>query len=215
MLRGRLLVENEKEVLSEQSVNFVLMNLLIQAIKDQISITERDIVLIRDLFHEKPFKKGEHLLSAGEVCRYIIFIEQGLVRYYTNNDGTDQTHYFNKEGEFVCDYISFLPQTPSHVGIQALEDTVVYRISAEGIQRFYREVSNGERFGRIALEQVFVHVIGQVVSIYTDSPDERYLKFLAEYPDLVQRIPQYYIAAYVGVKAPSLSRIRKRLASKS
>jgi CRP-like cAMP-binding protein len=190
------------------------MDLLIQAIKDQISITEKDILIIENLFHEKHFKKGEHLLSAGEICRYIIFIESGLVRYYTHNDGTEQTHYFNKEGEFVCDYISFLPQAPSNVNIQALEDTVVYRISADGIQQFYRQVANGERFGRIALEKVFVNIISQVVSLYTDTPDNRYLKFLADYPELVQRIPQYYIAAYVGVKAPSLSRIRKRLAGR-
>ena len=191
------------------------MDLLIQTIKDQISITEKDILIIENLFHKKFFKKGEHLLSAGEICLYIIFIESGLVRYYTNNDGTEQTHYFNKEGEFVCDYISFLPQLPSNVSIQALEDTVVYRISAEGIQQFYRLVANGERFGRIALEKVFVNVINQVVSLYTDTPDNRYLKFLSDYPELVQRIPQYYIAAYVGVKAPSLSRIRKRLAARS
>jgi CRP-like cAMP-binding protein len=189
------------------------MHLLIQTIKNQVSISQKDIIIIEDLFHRKFFKKGEHLLSEGEICRYIIFIESGLVRYYINNDGTQQTHYFNKEGEFVCDYMSFLPQGPSNVNIQALEDTLVYQISAEGIQQFYRQVASGERFGRIAIEHVFVNVINQVVSFYTDSPDNRYLKFLSNYPDLVQRIPQYYIASYVGVKAPSLSRIRKRLAS--
>ena len=191
------------------------MDLLLQAIKDQISVTEQDIAVVEKLFHKKSFKKGEHLLSAGEVCRYIIFIESGLVRYYTNTDGTEQTHYFNKEGEFVCDYISFLPQSPSHVNIQALEDTVAYRISADGIQQFYRQVTNGDKFGRITIERLFVNVITQVVSLYTDTPDNRYLKFLSDYPDLVQRIPQYYIAAYVGVKPPSLSRIRKRLATRS
>ncbi|MCF0059118.1 Crp/Fnr family transcriptional regulator [Dyadobacter sp. CY356] len=190
------------------------MELLIKTIKDQIETTEKDILVIESLFHKKLLKKGGHLLSAGEVCRNIIFIERGLVRYYTNNDGVEQTHYFNKEGEFVCDYISFLPQVPSTVNIQALEDTVVYQISSEGIQQFYRQVTNGEKFGRLAIEYVFVNVIGQVVSLYTDTPDNRYLKFLSEYPDLVQRIPQYYIAGYVGVKAPSLSRIRKRLAAK-
>jgi CRP-like cAMP-binding protein len=190
------------------------MDLLIQKIIDKISVSEKDVVIIENLFHRKFFKKGEHLLSAGEICRYIVFIESGLVRYYSNNDGTEQTHYFNQEGEFVCDYMSFLPQGPSNVNIQALEDTFVYRISAEGIQQFYREVANGEKFGRIAIEQVFVQVINQVVSLYTDTPDNRYLKFLSTYPVLVQRIPQYYIASYVGVKAPSLSRIRKRLASR-
>lgn len=190
------------------------MNLLIQTIKDQISISEKDVVIIEKLFHRKFFKKGEHLLLAGEVCRYIIFIESGLVRYYVNNNETEQTHYFNQEGEFVCDYMSFLPQCPSNDNIQALEDTFVYQISAEGIQQFYREVANGEKFGRVAIEQVFVNVLNQIISLYTDTPDNRYLKFLSNYPELVQRIPQYYIASYVGVKAPSLSRIRKRLASR-
>ena len=189
------------------------MDLLIQTIKGQISISDHDVAVIQNLFSRKTFKKGEHLLSEGEICRHIMFIESGLVRYYLNNDGTGQTHYFNKEGEFVCDYMSFLPQSPSNVNIQSLEDTVVYRISAEGIQQFYREIAGGEKFGRIAIEQVFVNVMSQIVSLYTDTPDLRYLRFLSNYPDLVQRIPQYYIASYVGVKAPSLSRIRKRLAT--
>jgi len=190
------------------------MNLLVQTIKDYVSISEKDVLVIEGLFHGKSFKKGEHLLSAGEICRHITFIERGLVRYYINNDGVHQTHHFNKEGEFVCDYMSFLPQGPSNVNIQALEDTVVYQISAEGIQQFYREVAHGEKFGRLAIEHVFVNAINQIVSMYTDTPDNRYLKFLSTYPDLAQRIPQYYIASYVGVKAPSLSRIRKRLASR-
>lgn len=190
------------------------MSLLIQTIKHLITVSDNDVNIIENLFHKKSFKKGEHLLSAGEVCRYIIFIESGLVRYYLNNEEKEQTHYFNKEGEFVCDYTSFLPQTPSLVSIQALEDTIVYRISADGIQQFYREVANGERFGRIAIEQVFVNVMNQVVSLYTDKPDNRYLKFLSNYSVLINRIPQYYIASYVGVKPPSLSRIRKRLAAR-
>ncbi|MCL7987298.1 Crp/Fnr family transcriptional regulator [Sphingobacterium sp. lm-10] len=187
------------------------MDSLIQTIKDQISISEEDILLIKSLFRKKELKKGEHLLSAGETCRYIVFIEQGLVRYYTNNDDAEPTYYFSKEGEFVCDYSSFLPQIPSTTNIQALEDTIVYRISKDGIQKFYDAVRNGERFGRKVIEQVFVNVLNQIISQYTDSPHNRYRKFLLDFPELVQRIPQYYIAAYVGVKPPSLSRIRKRL----
>jgi len=190
------------------------MELLIQTIKNLIPISEKDAAIIQNLFYKKFFKKGEHLLTAGETCRYIIFIESGLVRYYINKNGAEQTYYFNKECEFACDYTSFLPQVPSGVNIQALEDTIIYRISSDGMQQFYREVTNGEKFGRVALENVFVNAISQIVSLYNDTPDNWYLKFLSNYPDLVQRIPQYYIASYVGVKAPSLSRIRKRLTAK-
>jgi len=190
------------------------MESLLNTIRYFIPLSTSDEEVVRRLFHKKVFKKGEHLLQAGNVCRYVIFIESGLVRYYINSDGEERTNYFNKEGEFVCDYLSFLPQGPSNVNIQALEDTTIFVISFNDIQEFYREVAHGERFGRLAIEQVFVSIISQIGSLYTDSPEERYSKFLSNFRDLVQRIPQYYIASYVGIKPQSLSRIRKRIAGK-
>jgi hypothetical protein len=110
--------------------------------------------------------------------------------------------------------MSFLPQVPSYVNIQALEDTTIFVISFNDIQQFYKEVEHGERFGRLGIEQVFVNVINQIKSLYTDPPEIRYSQFLSSFPDIGQRIPQYYIASYVGIKPQSLSRIRKRIAGK-
>lgn len=190
------------------------MELLVNKIRGYVPLSFEDEIVIRTLFRKKELKKGEHLLEAGNVCRYIIFIETGLIRYYMNNDGVEHTSYFNKENEFACDYMSFLTQIPSYVNIQALEDSTVWIINHAGIQQFYKEVSTGERFGRLAIEQVFVSVISQIGSLYTDPPEVRYYKFLSNYPDVGQRIPQYYVASYVGVKPQSLSRIRKRIAGK-
>ena len=188
------------------------MDLLIQTIRNYVPVSAVDEAVIRQLFHQKGYKKGEHLLAEGEICRHVIFIETGLVRYYLNKEGEERTNYFNKEGEFVCDYTSFLPQIPSIVNIQALEDCTIWAIPFDGMQRLYREVQYGERFGRLGIEAVFVSVVAQMGSIYTDTPEMRYRKFLLNYPSIVQRIPQYYIASYVGVKPQSLSRIRKRFA---
>ena len=191
--------------------NLPLMKSLIEAIKKYISISADDEKIIARLFHKKSFKKSEYLLQAGNVCRYLIFIETGLVRYYINQDGEEKTNYFNKEAEFVCNYMSFLPQAPSWINIQALEDTTVWVISHHDLQQFYKEVTNGERFGRLGIEEVFLQAIEQIGSLYTDAPDVRYTKFISTFPGLVQRIPQYYIASYVGVKPQSLSRIRRRI----
>ena len=187
------------------------MNLLVQTIKSYIPFSPADEAVTHKLFHRKEYKKGAHLLTAGEICRHLIFIESGLVRYYINKGDQEQTNYFNKEGDFVCNYMSFLPQKPSMVSIQALEDCVAWLISFDGLQQFYKEVEYGERFGRLGLEAVYVNVIAQIASIYTDTPEIRYKNFLRNYPAIVQRVPQYYIASYVGVKPQSLSRIRKRL----
>ena len=145
----------------------------------------------------------------------LFFIAEGLVRYYAITDGEEKTSYFNKEGEFVCDYASFLPQRPSTINIQALEPCTVYFISHSNMQLFYERVKYGERFGRLALEYVYVNLINQVNSLYNDPPELRYQVFLTRFPDTGQRIPQYYIASYIGIKPQSLSRIRKRMSEKN
>ena len=190
------------------------MESLLNTIRYFIPLSASDEAIVRRLFHKKVFKKGEHLLQAGNVCRYVTFIETGLVRYYFNSNGEERTNYFNKEGEFVCVYTSFLPQIPSDINIQALEDTTIFVISFNDIQELYRAVEHGERFGRLAIEQVYLNAINQIGSMYTDPPEVRYTKFLSNFRDIAQRIPQYYIASYVGIKPQSLSRIRKRTAGK-
>ncbi|NHA05036.1 Crp/Fnr family transcriptional regulator [Mucilaginibacter sp. HC2] len=189
------------------------MELLISTIKQLIPLSSKEETIVKTLFSELNLKSGEYLLRDGQVCKHVAFINKGLVRYFINNDGDERTMFFNKEGEFVCNYISFLPQLPSDKNIQALEATQLYVISYEKLQRFYQEINSGEKFGRVAIEQVFLSAIQQLDSLYTDSPEVRYQQFLNHYPDLTQRIPQYHIASYVGIKPQSLSRIRKRIFS--
>jgi CRP-like cAMP-binding protein len=190
------------------------MDLLIKTIRDYIPLSSGDEEIVRKLFRERKLEKGEHLLESGNICKNIIFIEKGLVRYYTNNDGEEQTGYFNKEGEFVCDYPSFLPQKPSITNIQALEKTTINTISYADMQQFYKQVEHGERFGRLAIEYVFLNAVSQISSLYNDPPELRYQNFLSRFQDIGQRIPQYYIASYIGIKPQSLSRIRKRMAQR-
>lgn len=87
------------------------MDLLIEKIKTYVPLSPADEKIIRNLFHNKMIQKDEHLLEAGQVCRHLTFIERGLVRYYSFTNGEEQTNYFNKEGEWVCDYPRFIPTT--------------------------------------------------------------------------------------------------------
>ena len=188
------------------------MDNLIMNIKRFISLDDEEEELISRLFTSSVLKPGEYFLEEGKICRSVAFIEKGLLRYFITGDGVEKTIFFSREEEWACNYRSFLPRIPSDTAIQALEETTVWVISHDDLHRLYREVAEGERFGRLAIEQVFLTSIEQVKSLYADGPAERYQQFLSSYPDLAQRIPQYYIASYVGVKPQSLSRIRKRLA---
>jgi CRP-like cAMP-binding protein len=197
----------------KQALSHVYMEQLINYIQSYIPLSTTDKETIARLFQKKTYNKGDFLLETGNTCRYITFIKTGLVRYYFNNNGEEKTNYFNKENEFVCDYQSFLPQKPSTVNIQALEPTTAWIISFSKLQEFYSTVEYGEKFGRMAIEQIFINVISQINSMYNDPPEKRYQQFIASYPAMGQRIPQYYIASYIGIKPQSLSRIRKRIAN--
>jgi len=176
-----------------------------------IALDEDEKELIRELFKEKHFPKGDYFLKEGQICQHAGFIQQGLVRYYINKEGEDKIYGFGKEGNFVCSYESFLDHSPSTKIIQAIEDTTMLIINYQELQQFYAGIKGGQKFGRLVAEQIFVESVKQLTSMYTDPPEQRYRNFLATYPDLQQRIPQYHISSYVGVKPQSLSRIRKRL----
>jgi CRP-like cAMP-binding protein len=186
---------------------------LLQSIQQVIALSDDEINVVKTLFKDKAYKKGDFFLADGQICKYAGFIEKGLIRYFINADGEEKTYEFGKENDFVCNYESFLPQVPSTKIIQALEDCVIWQIPFADLQVFYQSVAGGERFGRIVIEQVFIQLLTALGSLYTDTPEQRYLKFLNEHPDLQQRVSQYHIASYVGVKPQSLSRIRKRIFS--
>jgi CRP-like cAMP-binding protein len=190
------------------------MNTLIQVIKSLIPLSIDDENELKLLFTPLSLKSGDYFLETGKICRYVGFIEKGLLRYFINDDGSEKTIYFSKENEFVCNYQSLIPRKASDTSIQALEDSVLHVISYENLQEMYSNIKGGERFGRLAIEQVFISGMVQMKSLYKDPPALRYQQFLDFYPELVQRIPQYYIASYVGIEPQSLSRIRKRLVAK-
>ena len=187
------------------------MEELITSIQSFIALDPHDIDCIRLLFREKFLKKGELFLGEGQVCKYVGFIVKGLMRYYINHEGEDRTYAFAQENNFVCNYESFVPKTPSTKNIQVLEDSEILQISHEDLQVLYKSVQQGERLGRIVIEQVFIQTLQDLSSFYTDTPASRYENFIKKHPDLQQRVSQYHIASYVGVKPQSLSRIRKRI----
>src|SRR6185295_9392011 len=98
-----------------------MINSLLYSIQNLITLspTERDIVT--SLFKEKFYKKGDFFLTEGQICRQVGFVAKGLMRYYINHDGEEKTYAFSQENNYVCNYESFLPQSPSSKIIKVLE----------------------------------------------------------------------------------------------
>ena len=187
-----------------------MINSLLNSIQNVIPLSPAEVDIVTSLFKQKRYKKGEYFLEEGRICKQVGFVAKGLLRYYINHDGQEKIYDFSQENEYVCNYESFLPQLPSSKNIQALEDSEVFVISHADLQLLYANVRGGERFGRVAIEAVFVKLLQDISSLYTETPELRYERFLKNHADLQQRISQYHIASFVGVKPQSLSRIRKR-----
>ncbi|MEJ0082551.1 MAG: cyclic nucleotide-binding domain-containing protein [Puia sp.] len=144
------------------------MGFLLEKIKRFIRLSESEEQILEGLFVEKHFARGDFFLRENQVCRHLGLIHQGIIRYYINAGGEDKTYYFGREGDFVCEYESFIQQTSSDKNIQVLEDCSIFLISFGDLQRLYSEIKEGNLFGRIGIEQVFVSILQQLTSFYND-----------------------------------------------
>ncbi|KXX70850.1 Crp/Fnr family transcriptional regulator [Flammeovirga sp. SJP92] len=176
-----------------------------------VQLSPQEEELITSSFTTKTLSKGDFFLKEGNVCKYVGFIRKGLVRYFVLKNEEESTFEFTKEGEFISDYPSFNRKTISMQNIEAIEDCELLVIEYSHLQYIFDNTTNGNYLGRQIIEHRFDIMVNQLLAVYMQNSEQRYQKFLDEYADLTQRIPQYLIASYVGVKPPSLSRIRKRL----
>jgi CRP/FNR family transcriptional regulator, anaerobic regulatory protein len=159
----------------------------------------------------KEYQKKELVLPEGEVCKYAYFINYGCLRYYYNVDGQENTAQFFFENGWYADYESFLSGKPSKQNIETLEKSQLLLLSAKDLQQLYVDIPKFERFGRLMAENAFLGIRHRSEMLENQTAEERYLRLIQERPKVFARIPQHYIASYLGIQPPSLSRIRKRL----
>ncbi len=159
----------------------------------------------------KEYNKKELVLQEGQICKYAYFINTGCLRYYYNVEGQENTAQFFFENGWYTDYDSFLTGKPTKQNIETLEKTQLLLISAKDLQQFYIDMPKFERFGRLMAESAFLGIRQRNEMLENQTAEERYLTLMKDRPKVFERIPQHYIASYLGIKPPSLSRIRKRL----
>lgn len=159
----------------------------------------------------KTLKKKDILLKAGKVCTFIVFINSGVLREYSFENGKEATVDFISENQFTSDYQSFLMQTPSKQYLEALTDVELIVLKKESINSLYDEYKVWERFGRLIIERIFCVAEEKRKKTITDSHEEQYQNFVAAYPQIIQQVPQYYIASYLGLTPEHLSRLRKKV----
>jgi len=161
------------------------------------------------------YRKGDYILKIGEYCRFVGFLNSGLISNTILNEGKEIACGFVHENCFYTYAEGLTGNIPSHRNSIALEDCEMLVLDKEKLPLIF---SINQKF-----EALFTHILAEEIknllhsheSNRTQSAEERYLKFIDSFPDAFNRIPLKHIAGYLGIEPPSLSRLRKRLTKKN
>ena len=157
-------------------------------------------------------KKKEFFNNQGNLCRHLAFVNSGCLRaFHTDDKGDEFTMYFAFLNWWVGDKTSFYSGTPSRFSVQALEDSEIFYADKTKWERALDEIPVFEKWYRVKTRKSYEATQQKIIDTQTETAEQKYLKLLKNAPDIVQRIPQYYIASYLGIKPQSLSRIRKNI----
>jgi CRP-like cAMP-binding protein len=175
----------------------------------------RFLILTRDEFEDlipyfeiRKFEKKKKVIDIGEVDTYFNIIVKGLVRKYTMVGKKDVTLQLSIEGQMIHSEISFNTQTPSEDIIETIEPTIMISMSYDNLQKVYDTFPKIEKLGRLIISYMFIKKDYRDFSILKSTTRERFLKYMETHPDMLQRVPQKYIASYLNIKPETFSRLK-------
>ncbi|MCK6650587.1 MAG: Crp/Fnr family transcriptional regulator [Bacteroidia bacterium] len=181
----------------------------------QQKITDSDLEKFSAFTFERTFDKKHHLLEEGQLCNYIYFIQEGAAySYIIDQKGDKHAIQFSLEGYWISDLFSFYSGKEAIYNIETLEPVKVLMLNKENFEKACCSIPMIDRFFRILIQNAYVALQYRLAKTNSEDAEHRYEEFAKKHPDFVQRIPQYLIASYLGIKPQSLSRIRKERTNK-
>ncbi|MVM31394.1 Crp/Fnr family transcriptional regulator [Spirosoma sp. HMF4905] len=192
------------------------IDLLGHALHAFAGIDEVAFALSKPYWQKKHYQKGELYNEYKTVCRHLGFILDGVFRaYHVKEDtGEEKNVFFFSKHQVVVSYKSFIEQSPCNYFTESMVDSTILYIHYDHLTQLYQQSHQWERFGRLVAERAFTVAMSRAESFLIQTPEQRYLELMKEHPDIYNTIPLYHISSYLGIQGPSLSRIRKRMASR-
>ena len=166
-------------------------------------------------FHRMEVPSKTLLLKEGEISKKMFLIEKGCIRVWFKNDGKEITSQFFFENETVGSIESFLKNIPSPTNIETIESSVLWWIPKNDLERILTEIKEIPHLRDMFINKIFERTFDYMKYFFStikDSPQQRYLNLMKERPQIVKRVPQHYIASYLGISTVHLSRIKNKIA---
>lgn len=179
------------------------LNKIIKINKEEFEVFTRDLKVVN-------LAKKEKWEKEGIISQFMGFVNSGLLRQYEIKDGIEFTTNFFFENDYIGNYVSYQTQTPSLSITEALEPCELIVIPFQKFEKFYDSIPATKQVEKIIGKRKLLKIHKRTSSLLMDTPEERYYKLMEQNPKIFQRVPQYIIAQYLGVRPESLSRIRGR-----
>lgn len=193
----------------------MMYELFFRKFNEKVPATPEEMEVIQTYLMPKKLRKKQYLLQEGDVCKYIAFVTNGMLREYSvDESGKEHIMQFAPEGWTISDLHSFLTGEVAGYNIDALEDSELVLISNTAHAELLKISPKYEIYIRLQLTGAYLAMQKRINSIISLSLEERYTNFTSLYADIVQRVPQHMIASYMGLQPATLSRLRRKIASK-
>jgi CRP-like cAMP-binding protein len=190
-----------------------MVDVFFSHILQKVSLTEEEKDTVKTFFIPKKIRKRQYLLQEGDVCKYLAFVEKGLLRSYNVDEkGNEHMNMFALEGWWTSDMHSFFTGEKAVINIDAIEDSELLMITHDAFEAMTLKVPKMERYFRILFQNSLFTKERRLISSVTHTAEEKYINLAENNPQLVQRVPQNLIASYLGLAPETLSRIKKNIA---
>jgi hypothetical protein len=178
---------------------------------NHFALAESDWEKIKPCFTEVYLPKNQFFIQSGKVCRKTGFVLEGVMRYFAHNaEGDEPTCYFTFEEHYIIDPFAYSSQAISNINLKSITDCKLAVITYSQDQKLRAIFPQWTEITNTMLLKVSIEFANQR-GLLSPNASQRYLNFVNQYPHLMQRVPLQYIASYLGIAQPSLSRIRKKM----
>ena len=180
-----------------------------------IVLTEEEKAMLSDLLEVRRYDKKSRLTDSGEVEQYLSYVVKGLIRKYFFRGKEQVIKHIAKEGNLLASSVSFFSRVPSSYIVETIEPTIIISISRDNLEKLFESGDRWERAGRLMMADLLIEKEYWLLDTIRYTPRERFLRFIKEQPDLVERVPQKYLASYLHIKPETFSRLKHLVETKT
>lgn len=180
-----------------------------------IELSDEDFDALASMVEIRNIEKKQKLIEPGETENYLNLVARGLVRKYFLKGKEEKVTYIAKENHLINSAASFLSGLPSIYFVEAIEPSTIFSITKQNLEKLYDSSHNIERLARLVLTALYIQKEKQEYDVIRLSVRERFIQFMHNNPDLLQRVPQKYLASYLNIKPETFSRMKHLLKKKS